>query len=101
MSKEKSQPISSANASPKSLSVNSPNANSPSANSGYNSYAAENGEINVREINRCLSKMDVEEVRRRRLEYNLYFKVKLIAYSLPLNLHSYLITLFYLGNSES
>jgi hypothetical protein len=35
------------------------------------------GEINVHEINRCLSRMDVDEVRKRRIEYNLYFKVGL------------------------
>lgn len=35
----------------------------------------ENYDVNLHEINKCLGKMDREEVRRRRLEYNLYFKV--------------------------
>ncbi|CEP11360.1 hypothetical protein [Parasitella parasitica] len=47
---------------------------SPGAKSGHSSQPAEAQPINVYEINRCLGKMDVEQVRKNRLEYNLYFK---------------------------
>ncbi|KAI8075574.1 Ion transport protein-domain-containing protein [Thamnidium elegans] len=37
-------------------------------------YRPEDYEIDIKELNNCLSKMDMEEVRKRRFEYNLYFK---------------------------
>lgn len=49
---------------------------SPGGKSGYSSgYSNAVLDIDIKEINKCLSKMDIEETRRRRLEYNLYFKV--------------------------
>ncbi|RCH95425.1 hypothetical protein CU098_003574, partial [Rhizopus stolonifer] len=56
-------PLDSAQASPKS----------PGGKSGYSSALAEQ-EFNIHEMNRCLSKMNKEEVRKRRMEYNIYYK---------------------------
>lgn len=70
-------PNKSSNKSP-GKSPNKSSNKSPAAKSGYSSQLPEDQEINVQEINRCLSKMDVEEVRKRRLEYNLYYKVNIL-----------------------
>lgn len=63
---------------PPGKSPNKSSNKSPVAKSGYSSQLPEDQEINAQEINRCLSKMDVEEVRKRRLEYNLYYKVNIL-----------------------
>ncbi|CAO3641997.1 unnamed protein product [Mucor hiemalis] len=60
----------SATASPKS-----PSGLQPSPQSNYKkNYSGDDSEINVNAINRCLSKMNVSEVQKRRMEYNIYFK---------------------------
>lgn len=48
------------------------------SDSNHVRYRPEDYEVDIKEINNCLSKMDVSEVRKRRFEYNLYFKVKYI-----------------------
>ncbi|KAI9483591.1 MAG: Ion transport protein-domain-containing protein [Benjaminiella poitrasii] len=47
---------------------------SPEINSGYVSVLPSGQEINLKEINKCLNKMDKDEIRKRRMEYNLYYK---------------------------
>lgn len=65
-SKGGEKPIS-ASASPKS----------PGAKSDYSSgYGNAALDVDIKEINKCLNKMDVEATRKNRLEYNLYYKVK-------------------------
>lgn len=55
-------------ASPKSPSEKSPGEMSKRSDTSH--------EFNTYEINRNLSKMDIQEVRKRRMEYNLYYKVR-------------------------
>ncbi|CAO3640711.1 unnamed protein product [Mucor fragilis] len=50
------------------------NKSSPAVKSGHSSLPPGEHDINVQEINRLLSKMDVDQIRKRRLEYNLYYK---------------------------
>lgn len=53
------------------------NKSSPAAKSGHSSQPPGEYDINVPEINKLLGKMDVDQIRKRRLEYNLYYKVGL------------------------
>ncbi|KAL9549481.1 hypothetical protein PS6_006058 [Mucor atramentarius] len=50
------------------------NKSSPAAKSGHSSQLPGEYDINVPEINKLLGKMDVDQIRKRRLEYNLYYK---------------------------
>ncbi|OAD00432.1 hypothetical protein MUCCIDRAFT_113913 [Mucor lusitanicus CBS 277.49] len=58
----------------KSPAMKSPGKSSPAVKSGHSSLTPGEYDINVQEINRLLGKMDVDQVRKRRLEYNLYYK---------------------------
>lgn len=49
---------------------------SPGLTSMGSAYHSNTQLFNVHEVNKCLSKMNVEEIRQRRMEYNLIFKVK-------------------------
>lgn len=49
---------------------------SPGLTSMGSAYHSNMQLYNAYEVNKCLSKMDAEEVRRRRTEYNLVFKVR-------------------------
>lgn len=61
--------IASATASPKS-----PSGYQPSPQSNYkNNYNGDDSDINVNAINRLLSKLNVNEARKRRMEYNIYY----------------------------
>lgn len=57
------------------------NKSSPAVKSGHSSLPPGEHDINVQEINRLLSKMDVDQIRKRRLEYNLYYKVSLMCFT--------------------
>lgn len=49
---------------------------SPGTKSGYSSgYSNAVLDVDIKAINKCLSKLDVETTRKKRLEYNLYYKV--------------------------
>ncbi|KAI7900056.1 Ion transport protein-domain-containing protein [Cokeromyces recurvatus] len=47
---------------------------SPKSPETTSNYTGKQQDINLKEINKCLNKMDKEEVRKRRMEYNLYYK---------------------------
>lgn len=64
----------------KSPAMKSPGKSSPAVKSGHSSLTPGEYDINVQEINRLLGKMDVDQVRKRRLEYNLYYKVRFNAH---------------------